>query len=296
MRIEYKEFYFWDLCGYLVLRNVMTPEDLKLANEAVDRFEDRIVVGEELARGSKSMAGTGRPLLGGLTELPKPYCEPFRKMIAPPAVVRRLTWMKGSGFRTGGGTAFCAVKGTSGHSLHDGNEPLSPSRGYVFKNGRSYAETVTVTWQLRDVTAKDGGFACVPGSHKAQYPMPPGVRSCDDDMGLVVHPMMKAGDVLFFMDGGMTHGALAWKSDIPRRGILIKYQSRNSNWGGGVVEPQDRWGDLVEGMSEEQLALMYGPTRDARARNIPRLVVKDGKVKASYDAQGDPYALKVQKR
>ncbi|MBI2951276.1 phytanoyl-CoA dioxygenase family protein [bacterium] len=294
--IDEKEFYFWDLCGYLVVRNVMTPEDLKLANEAVDSFEDKIVVGEELARGSKSMAGTGRPLLSGLIELPRPYCEPFRKMIAHPAVVRRLTWMKGSGFRTGGGTAFCAVKGTSGHSLHDGNEPLSPSRGYVFKNGRSYAETVTVTWQLRDVTEKDGGFACVPGSHKAQYPMPPGVRSCDDDMGLVVHPVMKAGDVLFFMDGGMTHGALAWKNDIPRRGILIKYQSRNSNWGGGVVEPQDRWGDLVEGMTEEQLALMYGPTRDARARNIPRLVVKEGKVAVTYDAQGDPYALKVQKR
>ncbi len=31
-----------------------------------------------------------------------------------------------------------------------------------FKNGRSFCETVTVAWQLRDVPAGGGGFACVP--------------------------------------------------------------------------------------------------------------------------------------
>ena len=68
--IDYKEFYFWDLNGYLVLRGVMDEEWLAAANETIDKFEDRIVVGEELARGSKSLAGTGRPLLSGLLELP----------------------------------------------------------------------------------------------------------------------------------------------------------------------------------------------------------------------------------
>ena len=57
-------------------------------------------------------------------------------MIAHPAVVHRLNWMGASGYRTGGGTVFCAVQGTSGHALHDGNEPMSPSRGYQFKNGQ----------------------------------------------------------------------------------------------------------------------------------------------------------------
>lgn len=293
--IDEKEFFFWDLNGYLVVPQVMDEEWLALANEAVDKFQDRVVVGSELARGSQSQAGTGRPLLSGLLDLPDPYNEPFRKMIAHPAVVQRLNWMKGSGYRTGGATVFCAVEGTSGHALHDGNEPLSPSRGYVFKNGRSYAETVTITWQLRDVEPDLGGFAAVPGSHKTQYPMPPGIRTCDDTMGLVVQPTMKAGDVLFFMDGGCTHGALAWKNPIPRRGVLIKYQSRNSNWGGGVVDPKDRWGDMVEDMTEEQFSLMRGPERDARSRTIPRLGVDNGKVKVSYDPEGDSYAAKYRK-
>ncbi len=293
--IDEKEFYFWDLNGYLVVRGVMDAEWLAAANEAVDKFQDRIVVGSELAGGSVSQAGTGRPLLPGLLDLPDPYNEPFRRMIAHPSVVHRLNWMGGSGYRTGGATVFCAVQGTSGHSLHDGNEPMSPSRGYYFKNGRSYCETVTITWQLRDVEPGLGGFACVPGSHKTQYSTPRGIRTCDDTMGLVVQPVMKAGDVLFFMDGGCTHGALAWKNPIPRRGVLIKYQSKNSNWGGGVIDPQDRWGDMVEDMTEAQFAVMRGPERDGRHRTVPRLVVHDGQVFVSYDAEGDSYSSKYRK-
>jgi ectoine hydroxylase-related dioxygenase (phytanoyl-CoA dioxygenase family) len=289
--IDENEFYFWDLTGYLVLRNILTAEELALANEAVDRFEDRIVVGNELSGGSTALAGTGRPTLGGLLQAPEPYCLPFRRMMAHPAVTQRLNWMGGSGWRCGGPTAFCAVKGSSGHSLHDANEPLVPSRSYVFQNGRSYCEAITVTWQLRDVTETDGGFACVPGSHKAQYRMPPGVRTCDDDMGLVTHPVMNAGDVLFFMDGAQTHGALAWTSEIARRGILIKYSSRNFNRSGGaMVHPEARWGDLVDGMTDEQLAVMRGPDRDVRDANVPRLDVNDGEVAVSYERTGALYS------
>ncbi|MBI1930026.1 phytanoyl-CoA dioxygenase family protein [Candidatus Poribacteria bacterium] len=289
--IDEKEFYFWDLCGYLVLRNVMTLEHLRRANEAIDRFEHQIVVGEELSGGSKSLAGTGRPLLGGLLQLPKPYCDPFREIIAHPAVVQRMNWMGGSGFRCGGPTAFCAVKGTSGHSLHDSNEPLYPPMGNFFQNGRSYTQAITVAWQLRDVTQADGGFACVPGSHKAKYRMPPGIRTCDDDIGLVKHVEMKAGDVLFFMDGSLTHGALAWKSEIPRRALLIKYSSRHFNRSGGeMVHPEPRWGDLIEGMSDAQLAVMRGADRDALSHNVPRLIVSNGRVKVSYERGGALYS------
>lgn len=289
--IDLKEFYFWDLNGYLVIRDIMSKEDIELANEAIDTFSDRIVVGNELSDGSKSLAGTGRPILGALMELPKPYCEPFRRMVGHPAVTHRLTWMGGSGFRCGGPTAFLSEKGSTGHALHDANEPLLPSRSYVFKNGRSYCEAVTVAWQLRDVTETDGGFACVPGSHKAQYRMPRGVRSCDDHKDLVVHPTFKAGDVLFFMDGAQTHGALAWKSEISRRGVLIKYSSRNFNRSGGAMcHPENRWGPEIQDMTEEQLSVMRGPDRDNRNGNVPRLDIVEGEVRVNYERAGGLYS------
>ena len=294
--IDHKELYFWDLTGYLIVRNVMDEEWLARANEAIDKFSDRIVVGEELARGSKSLRGTGRPTLSGLLHLPEPYCEPFRKMLIHPAVIGRLNWMMGSGYRCGGATAFCSVKGSTGHSLHGGNEPLTPSRSYVFQNGRSHAEFVRAVWQLHDTTPGGGGFVCVPGSHKAYYRMPEGIRTSDDDMGTIRQPVPKAGDILFFMDTVLTHGAWAWKSDISRRSIFFNYYSRHHSYRGGVIEPEDRWGeDIVEGMTEAQFAVMRGSTRDAKSRNTPRLVVENGQLSVSYNAMGDRYEYPVRK-
>ena len=54
-------------------------------------------------------------------------------------------------------------------------------------------------------------------------------------------------------------------------GILIKYSSRNFNRSGGeMVHPKTRWGELVEGMSDTQLAVMRGPDRDVFHSNVPR--------------------------
>ena len=44
-------------------------------------------------------AGSKRPTgFGELLALPRPHCEPFRRMLAHPSVVRRLLWMVGPGF------------------------------------------------------------------------------------------------------------------------------------------------------------------------------------------------------
>ena len=86
------------------------------------------------------------------------------------------------------------------------------------------------------------------------------------------------------MDGGTTHGTLAWKSEISRRGILHKYSSRNFNRSGGeLTHPENRWGDLVAGMTDAQLAVMRGPDRDVFDKNVPRLTVANGVVGVSYE-------------
>lgn len=225
--IDENEFYFWDLCGHLVLRDVMDEAWLSAANEAIDHFSDRIEVGGDAAKGSNILAGTGIPTLQDPFGLPKPYCEPFRRMLAHPTVVHRLNWMMGSGFRTRGGRVICSVKGTSGHGLHSGAEPVTPIRTYFLQNGRSYAEGINVAWQLHDVTEADGGFVCLPGSHKARYPITPSMIACEETLGLVRHVEMKAGDVVMFLSAAQTHGAYPWRSDVDRRAVLLGYLSRN---------------------------------------------------------------------
>ncbi len=163
-----KERYFWDLSGHLILRGVLTKDELDAANTAIDAYSDRINPGEpnRLSRGSQSLQGIGRPSMGGtqLLNLDKPHCDIFRRMLVHPAVVDRLRVMCGPGFRLDHGPQFIGgVKGTSGHRLHGSGAPHKPYVGYHHQ-GEPYVGGVTVSWQLAEVIEGQGGFACVPGS------------------------------------------------------------------------------------------------------------------------------------
>jgi len=91
---------------------------------------------------------------------------------------------------------------------------------------------------------------------------------------------MKAGDVLFFMDGAQSHGALPWRNAHPRRSVLYKYAARDSIRSGRLVEPDIYWPEEIgEGMTDEQRAVMYGPYSNHHG-NLPALAVdEDGTVR-----------------
>ena len=232
-----KELWFWDVRGYLVVRGVMDESWLAAAHEAIDatiasqadlppghpsKFEEvpeaifRENGGQWPAETSARIRGDiHRPRIGGLYELPAPHREPFRKMIAHPAIVQRLNWMLGPAFREAWEPMCCIYpRGTTGGSLHG-------QRGYSMINGRPYVDGVNVAWALHDEPAgfgdPSGGFICVPGSHKASFPIPgPGTTSID--LPQVHKPAMQAGDVLFF--GGVAHGTTAWRADWDRRTVI----------------------------------------------------------------------------
>ena len=94
--IDHEEFFKWDLNGYLVIPGVMDPAWLQAANDAVDAHQDKIQVGGVLSGGSVTQAGTGRPLLGGLANLPGSHGEPFQRMLAHPAVPTPCTVLSNS--------------------------------------------------------------------------------------------------------------------------------------------------------------------------------------------------------
>ena len=227
--IDEKEFYHWDLVGHLVIPGVMDEDWMDQVHEAIDANSDRIHKGPSGAYGdSKSLKGEGHASgMGDLWNLPAPHCEPIRRMLAHPAVIHRLNWMMGTGYAATQASAFLSEPGGSGHFLHAGT--FSPSAGnhYEVRNGRAYCEYVNVVWQLRDVNREDGGFCVVPGTHKGRYPTPEGVKTVDDDMGMVRHVAVKAGDVMMFLASAQTHGALAWTGKVPRRGVFFQYRSRN---------------------------------------------------------------------
>ncbi len=265
-KADRRERYFWDLTGYLVVRGVIGAKEIAAANAAIDTVLEQIVMGAQSTGDSRFLKGTGPRWYSGqnLLNLQKPHCEPFRNLLVHPAVVMRLNWMCGPGFRLDHGPQFNnAVKGTEGLRMHGSGEPHREYVAYHHQDGEGYCGGVTVTWNLTDCPAGGGGFACVPGSHKSQIRMPPTVRNSDGTEGIVIQPEIKAGDVLFFMDGAQTHGSHPWRNDHDRRSILYKYATRSATRGGPsreLCEPGIYWGEeTVEDMTPVERAVMFGP-------------------------------------
>ena len=190
----------------------------------------------------------------------RPHCEPFRMLLVHPVVVARLNELCGKGFRLDHGPVLIGAEaGTEGHRLHGAGEPFAHSVAYHHQNGQIFCRGITVAWQLTDVNAGDGGFAMVPGSHKAREPVPNGVTTVEDDMAMVVQPQMKAGDVLFFAETA-THGTLPWKGRHERRSVLYKYASRGAARAvGRFFSPDKCYGDWTKQLPAPQRAVLYGP-------------------------------------
>ena len=191
--------------------------------------------------------------------------------------------MCGEGFRLDHGPQYIGgLIGTPRHTLHGAGEPHRPYVAYQNQNGKTYVGGVTVTYHLADAGPDDGGFACVPGSHKSRYRMPDGVRTMEDDRGVVAKPAVKAGDVLFFMDGAQTHGARPWNANHMRRAILIKYAGRTATRQGAslrCIESEKYWDtNVVDEMTPEQRAVMYGPASAPRTDDLYLEVNGEGKV------------------
>ena len=91
---------------------------------------------------------------------------------------------------------------------------------YFCKEGRMWNNLIAVCYQLADINPGDGGFVCVPGSHKANFECPIGVRRMEKDMGWFKHIPMKTGSAVIFTEA-LTHGTVPWKADFERR--LLRY-------------------------------------------------------------------------
>jgi hypothetical protein len=231
--IDPLEFFYWELTGFLVVKNAMDQSWLAAANAAVDANIHRIdYAGASRSQvyGGPQMRGSGRPGLT-VTELPVEHLPPFQRMVADPVLVHRLNWMLGGHFRTEGfGSVIATRRGGGGQILHGNGDPIYPNINwwpYLYQNGKCHTGQVNVAWQLHDVTDQEGGFVVVPGSHHARFPLPS--NDSGDPAGYkgVLHPLMQAGDLLFFMGGATTHGAWAWHSEIDRRCVLNGYWSKD---------------------------------------------------------------------
>ena len=101
--IDQKEMFWFDCNGYLVIPGVMDDDWLQQARDAIEANLSQVVLrgvdhdnDGSLGVSEGPLAGTGRPDLKGLFELPDGHAAPFLRMLDHPAVIQRLNWLLGA--------------------------------------------------------------------------------------------------------------------------------------------------------------------------------------------------------
>ena len=115
-----------------------------------------------------------------------------------------------------------------GLNLRSGGIPYNPSEYYVFRNEQMYNGLTVVSWALTDMLPGQGGFCCIPGSHKNNYTCPPHLKFVADNTKCMMGAHQKSEDVVIFTET-LTHGTLPWNADHPQLSILIKYSPGHSS-------------------------------------------------------------------
>ncbi|MBP95371.1 hypothetical protein CMK18_05420 [Candidatus Poribacteria bacterium] len=231
-----EEKFIFDLEGYLIIKNILT------ANE-VDEMNQMIEDGDR----------SGPPSTWG---------EPFKNLIDHAKILPYLLELIGPYVRIDHDYAMFMQSGIStGGRLHggeDGGRPGGPEgdHWYKYRDGIIRNGLCVVTYNLAPAKVGDGGFACVPGSHKSNYltNFPDDVRWFERRPHYVKQPAVDAGDVTFFTES-LIHGTMSWKGQQERRALFYKYSPGHSAWSDQYYDA-----DQYSNLTDRQRLMMRPPS------------------------------------
>jgi hypothetical protein len=234
--------YLFDLQGFLVVEDALSESECDEMNRLID--EKHPGVDEE----TKNMHS------GGFLK----WGQPFVDLLDHEAIMPLLRFILGDGFRLDHYYAIRLQKGADRLGLHGGNRPYDPPEYYHFRNDRMYNGLTVVAWCLTDCGPDEGGFCCIPGSHKGNFPTPREVYEQHIESPAVTVPKAPAGSVLIFTEA-LTHGTAPWTADHERRSLLNKYSPSQQSWSKKYMQPPP---GVV--MTERQKLLFEKPYHHAR--------------------------------
>lgn len=218
------ERYLFDLQGFLVVESALTPQEIAALNQQINR---QIAVKDEQL-----------PCLrfDGLLS----WGSAFLSLTDNPRITPYLAELLGSNFRLDHDYLHIIRhgKGPIGTNLHGGGTPYDPCQYYTYKNGRMYNGLLAVAYNLTDVETTDGGFGCIPGSHKSNLPFPGEWRDLEQPHPCVQAITGKAGTAIIFTEA-LTHGTLPWKGLQERRTLFYKYSPHPSAWARDYYNVED---------------------------------------------------------
>ena len=260
-----QEKYLFDLRGYLVVKNALSQEQVADLADRLEhhRSEGKRLFGSDRTRypeGARSSWSASSLLEWGgtyvdLIDLPSvaPYLE---TLLGPDhrldhdyikidnAANSHKLYLHGGGQGAGGATDL--VGPTDGGQCY-----------YRYNNGKFYNGLVAVGFELDTVPPGNGGFACVPGSHKVNFELPRDwkISATQDDVPECVDRVAaEAGDAIIFTEA-CAHGTVPWQGDGERRTVFYKYCPHAVAWSPCYYNA-DNYGEL----SDRQRAMLMPPS------------------------------------
>lgn len=147
----------------------------------------------------------------------------FRDLLDHPLVADVLAALVGPHVRLDHAYGIAMAPGTSGLGVHGPAEPFDPAQYYVVRAGAPRSGLLAFSWSLTGGGPGDGGFGCIPGSHRSELPLPSGAER------LVREVPQPAGSLLVFTEA-LVHCTLPWRGAGVRHALLYKYSPGSSAW------------------------------------------------------------------
>lgn len=235
-----QERFLFDLQGYLVIQNALDATQVAALNALLD---------DHLAREVAQDATTHR--FGRLLTWGQPYLD----LIDNPRVLPYLEEVIGRNVRLDHDYAdvIRTGRGPIGNTLHGGAITDDATAYYRFFDGKMRNGLTVVAYNLHDVNPGDGGFGCVPGSHKSNLRLPREWHDLSAPASCVQKVTGPAGSAILFTEA-LTHGTLPWNAAHERRTLFYKYSPGPLTWARQYYDA-----DEYPGLTQRQKEILQPP-------------------------------------
>ena len=223
-----KEEFFFDLNGYLIIKNAVAPDLLDDLNHAFDTFptlEPMEWWGNAQRRDYTKDTGFE---LHNVVEAG----EPFEKLIDCSGWIEYVRRFCGEEQSYVHGLfideAIASIRRSGGfHQVHSGNYQVPLRCIYEYRDGLFRCGQCNVILALTDIGEGDGPTMVIPGSHKSNFPHPDAAEYTlgerMDDLEGAVPVYLSKGDAVLFVDALMHGGSSRTTESGERRVTIYRY-------------------------------------------------------------------------
>ena len=207
--------YLFDLNGYVLLENIISPSEVTRINQVIasleqcntENFPPNVIQGkprtpEELFVSNVVEAD---PAITALVDI-----EP---------VIDIIKFVTCGLFRLNHSYSLSHWKDAQ-TPLHMGGTPIHPKANYHCTGDQIFSCVTKAAFPIANHRRDDGCFAVVPGSHKSSFPSPYGTKP--DEHPSLIPIDATPGDAIVFTEA-MTHGSLQNLTGNCRRSVFLVY-------------------------------------------------------------------------